>query len=259
MKWNGITDVGRKRLVNQDSYALIRMKCGCSVAIVCDGMGGAAGGGIASSIAKDVFLAEIEKLSEEYIASGFEAGAPGVIFPRLLGEAVQAANRFTYDLSVGDPGLKGMGTTLVCALIYKDRIYVCNVGDSRLYAFSKGKAKQITKDHSYVQELLDSGMINQRQAKESYRKNIITRAVGVSEKILADTFVLNTEDWDYILLCTDGLSNLVSATELQTILYQPEDSMSFERKNRCMVDLANDLGGDDNITSCLIDLVSSGE
>lgn len=251
MKGSGITDVGRKRLVNQDSFSGKQMKNGCYVAVVCDGMGGSAGGGIASSIAKDVFLSELEKMLDAYFADRMSDGLPAVILPRLLSEAVTRSNAFTYELSCRDAGLKGMGTTLVAVLLYGENAYVCNVGDSRLYAFIGRECRQITKDHSYVQELLDSGKINKRQAKEDPDKNIITRAVGVEEKVSADTYVLPLENVRYILLCSDGLSNYLENIDFKKIILS--DVLGFEKKVRTLVDLANGRGGSDNITAFLID------
>ncbi len=252
MKGYGITDVGRKRLVNQDSFASFELENGCFTAVVCDGMGGAAGGGIASSIAKDIFLSALEKRLKSYFTDGCTEGEPAVALPRYLSEAVAESNGFTYDLSVRDPGLKGMGTTLVSALVYKDNAYVCNVGDSRLYALIGKEVSQITKDHSYVQELIDRGRISKQQAKESAQKNIITRAVGVDTTVASDTFVLPLEGISYILLCTDGLSNHLEPDDLGKIILS--DVLSLEKKVKTLIDLANSRGGNDNITAYLIDL-----
>ncbi len=252
MRGYGITDVGRKRLVNQDSFSALQLRNDCFIAVICDGMGGVAGGGIASSIAKDVFLTELQEMLDSYFSSEVRDREPAEAFPRLLCEAVSKSNSFTYGLSVRDPGLKGMGTTLVAVLVYKDRFYVCNVGDSRLYALKDRKVTQVTKDHSYVQELLDSGRINARQARESLRKNIITRAVGVDEKIAVDTFVVPVSEADYILLCSDGLSNHLESSDLKKIILS--DVLGLEKKVKTLVDLANERGGSDNITAYLIDL-----
>lgn len=249
----GKTDVGRTRLVNQDSFVGMPLEGGY-LAVVCDGMGGAAGGGIASSIAKDIFTTEFTKAFQNYCSSGYEDGAPATIIPRLMREAMKTCNKFTNDLSNGDPGLKGMGTTLVCALVYCKKLYVCNVGDSRAYTCFDGKVCQITKDHSYVQELIDKGRMTEEEARKNEQKNIITRAVGVEKKVKADTFVIDlTSDNGYILLCTDGLSNYLSSDDIATILTQPDEMMGFERKVQVLVDLANRRGGTDNITAYLID------
>lgn len=250
----GKTDVGRKRLVNQDTFSACKMTNGCFVAVVCDGMGGAAGGGIASSIAKDIFLTELEKLLDAYIASPSLEGAPGIVIPRILRKAVSACNSFTYELSVRDPGLHGMGTTLVAALVYQNVLYACNVGDSRLYCFFDEQAQQITKDHSYVQALVDSGRISSKEARTSDRKNIITKAIGVSESVEADSFAVPLEQGkeQYFLLCSDGLSNLLDENDMKKIIFQPGELLSVEKKVECLIELANERGGNDNITAYLM-------
>lgn len=255
MNGYGKTDVGRKRLVNQDTFSAIEMKNGCFVAVVCDGMGGAAGGSIASSIAKDIFLTELERMLDAYLKAPALDGAPGVAIPRILRQAVCACNAFTHELSLRDPGLKGMGTTLVAALIYENVLYACNVGDSRLYSFSKNGVRQITKDHSYVQQLVDSGRITVSEARSNENKNIITKAVGVDEQVEADSFAVPLEEGtrQYFLLCSDGLSNLLEEKDMEKIILQPEELLSIEKKVECLIELANERGGNDNITAYLID------
>lgn len=255
MNGYGKTDVGRKRLVNQDTFSAFEMKNGCFVAVVCDGMGGAAGGSIASAIAKDIFLTELEKMLDAYLLSAPLDGAPGVAIPRILRQAVRACNAFTHELSLRDPGLKGMGTTLVAALVYDGVLYACNVGDSRLYSFSEKEVRQITKDHSYVQQLVDSGRITISEARSNTKKNIITKAIGVEEQVEADSFAVLLEKGvkQYFLLCSDGLSNLLDENDMQKIILQPEELLSIEKKVECLIQLANERGGNDNITAYLID------
>ena len=256
MNGYGKTDVGRKRLVNQDTFSAKNYENDCFVAVVCDGMGGAAGGGIASSIAKDIFLSELEKLLDSYFAFPESQGAPQVILPRILRNAVLSCNSFTYSLAVHDKSLHGMGTTLVAALIFEDTLYACNVGDSRLYGFtSNGVVRQITKDHSYVQALVDSGRISADDARTNERKNIITRAIGVEETVEPDIFVVDREEnMQYFLLCSDGLSNLLDEKDLKKIVFQPDELLSLEKKVECLVELANERGGNDNITAYLLDI-----
>ncbi len=256
MNGYGKTDVGRKRLVNQDTFSAVSYDNDCFVAIVCDGMGGAAGGGIASAIAKDIFLTELEKMLDSYFAFPESQGAPQVVLPRILRNAVSSCNSFTYDLATRDPSLHGMGTTLVAALVYNDVLYACNVGDSRLYGFTNnGAVRQITKDHSYVQALVDSGRISADDAKNNARKNIITRAIGIDQTVEPDVFVVDKEEnMRYFLLCSDGLSNLLEEKDLTQIVFQPHELLSLEKKVECLVELANERGGNDNITAYLLDL-----
>ena len=147
-----------------------------------------------------------------------------------------------------------MGTTLVAALIYENVLYACNVGDSRLYSFTEEFVRQITKDHSYVQQLVDSGRITVSQARSNAQKNIITKAIGVEEQVEADSFAvpLDRGTKQYFLLCSDGLSNLLDEKDMKKIIFQPEELLSLEKKVECLVGLANERGGNDNITAYLI-------
>ena len=257
MKGFGITDQGLVRSNNQDSFSSKMIGKDCLLAVVCDGMGGAAGGSIASSIAKDVYASEFEKFLNGYFSSDKKEGAEVVAIPRAMRASIASSNKFTHELSVGDKSLHGMGTTLVSALVCGKKIYVCNVGDSRAYAFYNDRSVQITKDHSYVQQLVDSGRLTEKEARSSEQKNIITRAIGVEDEVSADTFILDVKsDLRYILLCTDGLSNYITGEEMHRILFQPEDMLGFERKVRFLVELANKRGGKDNITVYLIDLTN---
>jgi protein phosphatase len=148
-----------------------------------------------------------------------------------------------------------MGTTLVAALIYDNVLYACNVGDSRLYLLSKDGVVQITKDHSYVQALVDSGKLTASEARTNDRKNIITKAIGIEEEVEADSFAvpLEEEKEQYFLLCSDGLSNLLEERDLYKIVLQPKELLSIEKKVDCLIELANERGGNDNITAYLID------
>ena len=252
MKGFGLSDVGKKRLVNQDSFYGKELSDDCFYAVVCDGMGGAAGGGVASSIAKDVYCTELEKRLKLYFET--KEGSAATVLPRMMRESVQVCNSFTYELSEGDRSLKGMGTTLVSALVYKSQIFLCNVGDSRAYGFSEQKSVQLTKDHSFVQELIDCGKMTEKEAKKSTQKNIITRAIGVGKTVKPDSFVFERKDFRYLMLCTDGLSNDLEKKDLHRILFEPEEILSFEKKVQFMVSLANERSGKDNITAYLIAL-----
>ncbi len=258
MKHYGLTDVGRKRLVNEDTFADRDLPGGCFTAVVCDGMGGAAGGGIASSIAKDVFLEELEKQLASYFAEDMADGMPAVIIPRLMCNATKAANTAIHDLSVSQNALSGMGTTIVAAVLYKNDAYIIHVGDSRAYCFYGKKSAQLTKDHSYVQEMVDSGRMTPSEAEKSSMKNVIVRAVGIEDSVLPDVTSFSFVNADYLLLCTDGLSGYLSEEEMQKIVRQPDEEIGFERKVRFMIELANKRGGADNITAYLIEFDKGG-
>jgi protein phosphatase len=204
---------------------------------VCDGMGGANGGNIASDVACRVF-------SEEVMAHW---GKEAITSEELLRQAAAQANRAVYEASVANEALKGMGTTLVSALVLPDgTVTALNIGDSRLYLIESGELRQISRDHSYVQYLVDMGQITVEEAKKATIRNIIIRSVGNEAEANPDLFALNTEPGSYLLLCTDGLTNLVSGEDIlstvQTLGADPKACASR------LIDLANEAGGYDNIT-----------
>ncbi|MFA6947668.1 MAG: PP2C family serine/threonine-protein phosphatase [Eubacteriales bacterium] len=225
----GKTDIGRKRASNQDSFSVGKIQSGELVAILCDGMGGANGGNIASAVSVDTFIEYIETALTAYASVGGKSRRrPGVNYPALLASAVESANEAVFKRTREDRSLAGMGTTLVAAIISGDNLYIANVGDSRLYIFENGSVKQITRDHSYVQYLVDIGRISQDEAAVSPYKNIITRAVGREEKIEADLFTIsmngknhgeNVADELYILMCSDGLTNFISQDKMSEIIF----------------------------------------
>ena len=255
MRGFGVTDVGQRRTVNQDSFIIKQTADDRLLAVVCDGMGGAAGGLVASSTAAGTFAAfaeaELEKLGD---------GAPlkAQKAERLLRRAVDAANEAVYERAKENEMLTGMGTTLVAALVYGGDIYAVNVGDSRLYLISgDGNITQVTHDHSYVQFLVDIGKISEDEARLSTNRNIITRAVGTSPEIECDFFTICTDGMERacMLLCTDGLSNMLSADEIaDSMIGDLTDENGLASACRTLVDTANENGGPDNITALLISL-----
>ena len=207
----GITDVGKRRAANQDNFIIDQRSPSTLLAVVCDGMGGAAGGLEASSIACSVFSDSVE--ADLAVLEERGKSFTPALCEKVLRRGVDVANDAVSRRAAEDPGLAGMGTTLVAALVVGDRIYAANVGDSRLYAVTDGVAEQITHDHSYVQLLVDVGRITPEQAKTSANRNIITRAVGTSENVECDVFTIDTLP-DAILLCSDGLTNMLSAEDI---------------------------------------------
>ncbi len=267
MEYYGMTDIGRKRAANQDNFTIKEYPGGVTLAVVCDGMGGANGGATASSVAVSAFVDHIDGYSD--VLSGDAASADGgekgdgekrVSVPDLLSDAVSAANLAVYALGVSDPSLYGMGTTLVAALSTEDRICVVNVGDSRLYLIDRDGIRQITRDHSYVQHLVDLGRLSPRKARTARNKNIITRAVGTEETVKPDVFTIErvspSEDGGnrYILLCSDGLTNMADPEDIAKIVMSPEKPTkeSLRISAEKLVKLANDRGGADNITAVIL-------
>lgn len=263
MFYCGISDIGKKRSSNQDSFNITELD-GALLCTVCDGMGGANGGNVASELAVKTYTAYIRD-----VFSGRNDGGEGrghINVRTLLSGAVAAANTAVYQRAESDFTLSGMGTTLVSALILGDMLYAVNVGDSRMYVIVSGEIRQITRDHSYVQYLLDLGKITPEEAKNSPMKNIITRSVGNEESIKPDIFTMNLRpDSCYFLLCSDGLTNFVPEAQILNIVTgfsdgttdQPfsdkrsGDEALLERAKR-LVRLANDAGGGDNITALLV-------
>jgi len=248
----GKSDIGQKRESNQDSFSIKSYGKDVLLAVVCDGMGGISGGSIASDIARDIFISNMAKLSEDL---ALQKKKSKKIILTEIEKSVELANDFLFDIAGRDVNLRGMGTTLVAALVSNTTLYACNVGDSRLYRINANGITQVTKDHSYVQYLVDTGKITEDEAKTNKNKNLIMRAVGNDKSIDVDTFTieLNKEQSEYFLLCSDGLTGLVDDEEIFTIVNGKETARaSLKQKVECLVERANFLGGNDNITVVLI-------
>lgn len=236
MKIVAKTDIGLKRSSNQDSYAAGELHGSVAWAVVCDGMGGAAGGNVASSTAV--------KFISERISSSYRPGMSSNSIRNMLTSAIEAANISVYDISESNDELNGMGTTVVTALVSDGIVCVANVGDSRAYILSNGELRQITRDHSFVQEMVDTGRLTPDEAKEDPRKNIITRALGVGKDLRIDFYEETLSEGDVLLLCTDGLTNYIEPEEIYELT---GDSKFYEYAER-LVNRANINGGGDNIT-----------
>ncbi len=229
------TDMGIVRENNQDSYAAGELAGGAVFAVVCDGMGGAAEGALASSVAV--------KAIREKISAGYFAGMSDISVRSLLISAVECANKAVYDISVSDEKYEGMGTTAVAAIIRNEFVYIVHAGDSRAYLLSGGRLTQLTKDHSVVQNMLDNGEITPEEAFDHPKKHIITRALGVEDRIIAD-FCQEDFGEDIVFLCSDGLSNYVQPDEIAEIFGGGVNEETMKK----LVDKANYNGGGDNIT-----------
>lgn len=236
----GKTDIGQLRESNQDA-----MQCGmlserAGFAVVCDGMGGTNGGNIASDITVQIVTQRIQ--------SQYRDGMSQASAFNLLESAVDAANVDVFDRAVAEPELNGMGTTLVAVIVDNGQVTVAHVGDSRLYRLRGNTCEQMTTDHSIVQEMVDKGQLTTEQARTHPRKHFITRAIGVEETVRCDfdTFTLQADE--RLLLCTDGLSNMLSDATMgeisaKTLLRQLPDAL---------IEAANTAGGEDNITAVVI-------
>ena len=234
------TDQGCVRVSNQDAVRAIPLPDGAVLAAVCDGMGGANGGNVASGICIDML--------EAYIRAHYAAEMTDDAAWQMLSDALEASNRAVYDRASADPALAGMGTTAVVALARGDRLLVANVGDSRAILLHDGQLRQLTKDHSYVQAMVDSGRLTAQEAEHHPKKNLITRAVGIGNRVEIDRF---TERWtadDVLLLCSDGLTNEVSYAELTELM----TTVPYAELADALIACANAHGGHDNSTVLLM-------
>jgi serine/threonine protein phosphatase PrpC len=241
------TDVGRARRSNQDSFGVDDE---LGLYVVCDGMGGAAGGEIASRIAVETFL----QIARQELLSMHDAN-PECTRCSLL-RAAAAANRAVLARANFDIALRGMGTTLVAARIAGDSVTVLNVGDSRAYLFQPDQAaqltaKQLTQDHSYLAEQVRCGRLTEAQAAHSGLQSVITRAIGADQDVTPDLYDATLRPGDALLLCSDGLTRHVAADDLVRIV---ADNANHPADDTCarMIDLANARGGSDNITCLLL-------
>ncbi len=207
----GLTDIGAVRRDNQDSYAIRELDEQLAVAVVCDGMGGAQAGNVASAVAVEAFTAAVEDSCRQHPPHNGEERA------QIMRAASQKANRVVFELSENTPEYQGMGTTLVGALILPEEFCLVNIGDSRAYVIRGDAIRQITQDHSLVQALVERGELTQEQARVHPKKNLITRALGVDREVHEDAFQVAAQPGDRLLLCSDGLSNVLSDQQLLEI------------------------------------------
>ncbi|MDD6620694.1 MAG: Stp1/IreP family PP2C-type Ser/Thr phosphatase [Eubacteriales bacterium] len=240
MKIVAKTDRGHVRETNQDAYAVGEFSDEVVWAVVCDGMGGAAGGNIASALAV--------KVISDKINASYREKMRDMSIKNMLDSALTAANIEVYDMADAKPELHGMGTTVVCAIVRDNQAFIAHAGDSRAYVLSDGNINQITTDHSMVQDLLSRGKITDEQAAKHPNKNIITRAVGVDKSIEIDFDQIDLDDNSTLLLCSDGLSNYVTNEEIVDLM---SDGKHYAFADR-LVQKANENGGGDNITVVVI-------
>jgi len=233
------TDIGRKRQLNQDyvytsDEAVGKLR---NLYIVADGMGGHNAGDFASSFTVQTVVREIE----------------GSVEPkpfRILGKAIRTANELIREKARDDRSLYGMGTTIVVASTEEHQLEVANVGDSRLYIFSKEGLRQITRDHSLVEEMVRMGGMTPETARNHPDKNIITRAIGARDSVEVDFFTEELKRGDIVLMCSDGLTNMLTDEEIIEIL---SSDISIDEKSEALIQKANENGGKDNIAVILID------
>ncbi|MCI8437136.1 MAG: Stp1/IreP family PP2C-type Ser/Thr phosphatase [Lawsonibacter sp.] len=233
----GVTDRGAVRQQNQDAYAARVLEDGRVIALVCDGMGGARAGNVASTMA-------VERFMEEF----FKPGQDGPVEER-IGHAASVANQEIFARSIHDEACTGMGTTLVAVLAGEREAVILNEGDSRCYHINAEGIILVTRDHSLVEDLVERGELTREQARTHPHKNLITRALGAEPVLMADCFRQALEEGDYLLLCSDGLSNVVNEQEmLYEVIHGGEDGQCCQR----LLDIALSRGAPDNVTAVLV-------
>lgn len=247
MKLVAKTDIGNQRMENQDSYRAGRRPDDLIWGVVCDGMGGARGGRLASTMAVDTWEKAVMEIVDDVRnpAEGMD----------LLQIAVDEANRVVYEKAKAVPKLHGMGTTAVGVIVHHGVAQYVHVGDSRAYLYRDGAIAQLTKDHSMVQELVEEGFLTEEEAENHPRKNLITRALGVTQDVDADFGETAVKPQDILLLCSDGLSNFVTAQEIGQTLEQ----VPFFDTAQVLVEKALKAGGADNITVLLMMIEAAEE
>ncbi len=241
LKSYSVTDIGRKRQLNQDYVFSSSSPIGNmpNLFIVADGMGGHKAGDYASRYT-------VETIEKEIKAS-FEKN-PSIIIKK----AIKTANKEIRQRAAEDPNLMGMGTTVVVATVIGKYLQVANVGDSRLYVINGSEIKQITRDHSLVEEMVRLGGIRREDARLHPDKNIITRAIGAKEEVDVDFFTIELRQGDTILMCSDGLTNMVEDQEIVRILHENRKDKTLVDTAQALIDAANENGGKDNIGIVLV-------
>jgi len=241
------TDIGRVRHHNEDAGGIFLNKDGYRLAIVADGMGGHRAGDVASQMT-------LAKLKQEWeAAQGIQTAEDA---ENWLRGQITEVNQLIFDHALNHPECDGMGTTIVAAITTDGFATVAHIGDSRGYLLNETGFKQVTEDHSLVNELVRSGQISKEDAEHHPRKNVLLRALGTEKNVDIDIKTITFEEEDILLLCSDGLSNKVSEKEMEQILLNND---LLEQKARTLISLANDYGGEDNITLAIVEFSGSSE
>jgi len=243
MRYWGLTDPGCVRKQNQDAYQMEQLDRSTALCIVCDGMGGAKSGNIASTLAVDVFVQEVRRswtssMNQEKIN-------------QMLYSAVKLANFTVYDQAQQFEEFDGMGTTLVAVLVHNRHVTVIHVGDSRAYRVNADGIWQMTRDHSLVQMMVERGELSQEMAKSYPGKNFITRAIGTEPIVDCDISNLELSKGEFLVLCSDGLSNVLDDQE---ILFEVIHGVNKQDCCQRLLDIAKNRGAPDNVTSVLVEV-----
>ena len=247
LEFASATDPGRVRSHNEDS---IGTDAEIGLAVLADGMGGYNAGEVASGIAVAVVSAEIKRALASCTPHAIDPASGQTEAERIARSHTAKANLSIFEAARSQPQYAGMGTTLVVALFFDNRVCVAHVGDSRMYRLRGGTLEQITRDHSLLQEQIDSGMISREAAKVSQNKNLVTRALGIDAEVDTEIHVHDTRPGDMYLLCSDGLSDMVEDADMQLTLTSLQANLQLAAEQ--LVQQANDNGGRDNISVILV-------
>lgn len=234
------TDIGKAREMNQDYYYVSRNSDEVKLCVLADGMGGYTGGEVASKLA---VMSVKSYIYNNYSKTKLETDE----IINLLKDATQYANMIVYEKTREISVLEEMGTTLEVVLMVENKIYISHIGDSRIYKIRNNKIKQLTKDHSYVEKLINDGTITRDEAKTHPQKNMLTKALGCTAFVEPDLLVEKIQENDIILICSDGLTNMVPEQEIVKIIKN-----NPEAPNKKLIEAANKAGGSDNITVIVI-------
>lgn len=243
MQYWGLTDPGCVRTQNQDAYQIEYLDRSTLLCVICDGMGGAKSGNVASSLAIEVFVQEIKR-----------TWVPGIEpekINQMLRGAVKLANFTVFDQSQQFEEFQGMGTTLVAALIRGKDVTIVNVGDSRAYGVNRNGIQRLTKDHSLVQMMVERGELTPERARTYPGKNLITRAIGTEPVVECDLFRHKVERGDCLLMCSDGISNMMDDQEL---LFEVVHGINKQYCCQRLLEIAKSRGAPDNATSILVQI-----
>jgi PPM family protein phosphatase len=242
-----VTDPGMVRPHNEDSIASDGAR---GLVVLADGMGGYNAGEVASGMATTVIVTDLQQLLRERAPYDMDAETGQAIAQTLLREQIAKANTSIYQASLSQPQYAGMGTTLVVALFYDNKLTVAHIGDSRLYRLRGDEFKQVTKDHSLLQEQIDSGLITPQQARQSQNKSLVTRALGIDPTVESEIHDYDAQPGDIYLLCSDGLCDMVSDEDIGMVLQTLGANLRLCAQQ--LVQMANDNGGRDNVSVILV-------
>lgn len=236
----GKSDIGRHRTTNQDEYRIGTLGDDIVYGLVCDGMGGENGGNVASKMACETIVSCLKK--------NVRSGLSDQAYKEIMTGAIGMGNVKIYDESMRVDALNGMGTTADLILVVKDKAYITHVGDSRVYRIRDGNIKQLTKDHSLVQTLVDKGEITPEQMKTHPQRNMITRALGISRYVEISCMEVSHIGDTIFLICSDGLTNACTDEEIKQVILNSRIDQICDR----LIEAANQAGGNDNITAVIM-------